>query len=89
VTTQKKLLIGSTKKATGSSSAWSARELQHDRKLFSDHLLSILHGVLVGAGSPWPAFWGNLATKFETLEELTKWLVKARPGATIFMGLER
>jgi hypothetical protein len=29
-------------------------ELQANRKLFSDHLPSILHGGLVGAGSVWP-----------------------------------
>jgi hypothetical protein len=30
------------------------RELKPNRKLFSDHLPSILHGALVGAGSLWP-----------------------------------
>jgi hypothetical protein len=30
-----------------------ARELEPNRKLFSDHLSSILHGALVGAGSLW------------------------------------
>jgi hypothetical protein len=31
-----------------------ARELEPNRKLPADHLPSILHGVLAGAGSLWP-----------------------------------
>jgi len=33
--------------------SWLARELEPNRKLFSDQLSSILHGALVGAGSLW------------------------------------
>jgi len=32
------------------------KELEHNRKLFPDHLSSILHGALVGADSLWPTY---------------------------------
>jgi len=43
---------------TDSIVIWLAKELKPNRKLFPDHLPSILHGALVGAGALWPGGCG-------------------------------
>jgi len=42
-------------KFTRNGPPWLVMELKPNRKLFPDHLPSIFHGALVGAGSMWPA----------------------------------